>query len=331
MKDWSLRASRDVMQYLESGGKSGAAAGAPKKKGTANNDNNPWRLKPSAEIAQHLDEVSTIARMNLKTEDYIGAFKKWDDSRYGKWGFISEEEAYAKVGEFGPLPSTVKDVNDFLSAVEEPMAGLFASYCLNELCPETEIELEICPNYKRFDFLGAYNKGKNWKIRGNGGDKAGYGMSGGTLEIDRYAGEKVGEWQSGGELVVNGWVGKYAGYLMKDGGKLVVNGDAGAFVAKWMNGGSVTIAGNTDGWVGTDMEGGTVRVFGNAGEYVGAGMKGGKIVVDGDVTHDIGASMSGGELHLNGNYGSLSSGIRGGSIYQKGRQLYQYGKRCKNG
>lgn len=92
----------------------------------------------------------------------------------------------------------------------------------------------------------------------------------------------------------------YIGY--KNRKNIRVNGDVGYHVGWSMESGSIIIDGDTGDETGIDMVGGSITINGNAGNAVGHWMKDG-------------------EIHLEGDYKSISDGIKGGKIYHKGKLI----------
>ncbi len=355
--NWSPKPDAGIQKYLETGK---SEVPEEPRKTTRKTENNQWNPKPGDEVLKYLDgggigangkigEKLAQAMVEPDMEDYLETFERWNGNHYSSDKYSSDKKAYESVGNFKPLPATVDEVEEFLDRTENSRAGLFASYCLNEIYSEDKIELKV---EKPHNYLGAYNSGKRWRIHGNVGNQAGFEMSGGELVVDgnaghhfcgnmsggkavlyRSAGEFAGTGMRGGELQVNGSVRGYAGNRMQD-GRITVQGSAGEAPGSEMEGGKVVICGNAGLDAGKRMRGGELVVIGDAGEQAGLGMKGGTLTIDGDVNDRAGGAMEGGELHINGDLSKgwtyeLAYGITGGSIFHKGKQLYKDGRRVR--
>lgn len=347
---WGGKPPVDVLNYLETGK---SPMGEPRK--NAKKTDNEWRPTPSDDLLKYLGGNGAGGKIGEKLaqvqnepdiDDYFETFEKWNS---GNARNSSDENAYEAVGKFKPLPATVEEVQEFLKKTINSRAGLFASYCLNEICQKDEIELHV---NKSHNFLGAYNSGKKWRIHGNVGDKAGREMSGGELVVEGHAGNQfcgemsggkavlygsakdfAGAEMNGGELQVNGNVEGSAAYKMK-GGYITVQGNARHFAGQDMKGGKVAVVGDAGDRVGDRMKDGVIVVMGNVGEWAGIGMKGGFLEIKGDVNDRAGEDMNGGELRINGKLSKgwtyeLANGIRGGNIYHKGKQLYKDGRKVR--
>ncbi len=350
---WGGKPPADVLNYLETGKSLAGEPGKKVKKTPIKNANTGWSPRPDDNLLKYLGGGGAGGRIGEKLaqvmaepdiEDYLETFEKWNGKEY-----VNDRQAYGCVGELKPLPATVEEVHKFLDKSRAERAGLFASYCLNEICQEDEIELHV---ERPHNFLGAYNSGKKWRIHGNVGDRAGLGMSGGEFVVEGSAGQSFCREMSGGKAVLYGSAGNDAGSGMK-GGELQVNGSARDFVGhrmldgtitvqrnageapgNEMYGGKLVVCGDAGDVVGKRMMGGELVVMGGAGEWTGLGMKGGILTIEGDVNDRAGRSMDGGELRINGELSKgwtydLAYGIMGGNIYHKGKQLYKDGRKVR--
>lgn len=314
---WERKLSGEVLDYLETGGSRTAEGPKLTSRGETSS---PWRLRPAAETLDYLESV--------ELEKWLESFEKWNRSKYQ-----SDEEAYEAVREFESLPETPKDIQTFLGAVGDGdrRAGLFASYCINELCRETEMELEID---KPFDYLGAYNDGKSVKINGDAGAHAGSGMRAGKLEVSGTAEDFVGEKMRGGKIAVYGNVKDYAGKEMEGGG-IEIRGSAGAYCGNLMGyeaamtcrnllsddakSGEIVVEGNADDFLGYEMYRGKIKVKGDVKHSAGGRMRGGRIDVTGTALDNCGVFMAGGTLAVDGNTGDYAgSYMTGGKLHVHG-------------
>lgn len=354
---WSKKAQADVLNYLETGKSDEPNKKA--KKTPIKNATTGWSPRPDDDLLKYLGGNGAGGRIGEKLaqamaepdiEDYIETFEKWSKLKDFNHRYGSDKEAYDAVGKFKPLPATVEQVQEFLDKKRgAERAGLFASYCLNEVCHEDEIELHV---ERAHNFLGAYNSGKNWRIHGNVGDKTGLGMSGGELIVEGGAGHQfceemsggkavlygsaghfAGEGMTGGELRVNGSAQDCPGHKMQD-GFITVQGNAGEAAGCEMKGGKVVVGGDAGDDAGKRMKDGELVVMGNAGRQPGLAMRGGILTIGGDVNDKAGRSMDGGELRINGKLSrgwtyELGYGITGGNIFHNGKQLYRDGKRVR--
>ena len=131
--------------------------------------------------------------------------------------------------------------NDF-SPTDSAKAGIFLTKLI-EISPLTEITLKL--------------------ERGSGIDCFGYG----------FAGKK--------KIIVDGDLGNRIGYCMKS-GELEINGNVFGICGVDMRSGSIKIKGNARGDIGKRMKGGEIEIGGNAKGYVAQDMKGGTIHINGD-------------------------------------------------
>jgi hypothetical protein len=176
--------------------------------------------------------------------------------------------------------------------------GLFLSALINN-CPDRDFVIQTRHLSTRINFLG-YKNTKNIIVEG-----------------DAYS---VGNAMEGGKITVKGSAGLFIGHQMKD-GRITVEGNV-ASLGQGMTGGTIEVNGNAEGAVGESMEGGRILVGGNVEFKLGAGMKGGTIEVNGNGGRWVGHWMAGGEIHINGDYDWISSDIKGGRIYHKGKLIF---------
>ena len=141
--------------------------------------------------------------------------------------------------------------------------------------------------------------------------RIGYGMSGGSVQIDGEAGMYLGERMRGGAITVTGNAGSWLGTQMR-GGQIDVKGNAGDSIGgsvrggtKGMRGGTVTIHGDCGTETGAWMQNGMIRVKGRCDLYAGIHMKKGTIVVERDCQGRAGAQMTGGKVIMLGNVGGI--------------------------
>jgi formylmethanofuran dehydrogenase subunit C len=141
--------------------------------------------------------------------------------------------------------------------------------------------------------------------------RVGYGMSGGSIQIEGDAGMYLGERMKGGTVTVSGNAGSWLGTQMR-GGRIEVNGNAGDSIGgsvrggtKGMRAGTITIHGNCGTETGAWMQNGTIRVKGDCDLYTGIHMKKGTIVVEQSCQGRVGAQMTGGKVIVLGNAGGV--------------------------
>lgn len=272
---WALKPGHEMSKYLGlDKTEEPAPEGEKQADITPQGQAGPFGLKPPAGLLKYLEtnsnkpetkgkpangrksgnkpaEKSTPAQSGSHSPDeYVHTFEKWHGWCKNKWvQRITDEivddlpiaetiQAYDAVKSFGPLPSTISDVITLLDSVNTDYAedaGLFASYCLNEVCPESEIELRI---KRQFHFLGAFNNGKRWIIRGNTGKNTGFEMSQGELVVYGNVDYDVGLEMTGGKITVEGDSDFGAGSLMR-GGELHLNGRINSCIATLSSGGNI--------------------------------------------------------------------------------------------
>lgn len=174
--------------------------------------------------------------IDKESQKRLFTFEKWH--RKGEWSAF--RESYETVKDYKPFQKTQDEIQELIQDFElnydfpPHYSGVFISYCVNEVYPEKEIEIEIG---MPFSFLGLNTK-KKWKIIGDTGDIIGYEMYGGKIEVIGNVGNRLGE-------------------NMKD-GKIVVRGCAGDWIGEDMSGGTITIEGNAGQGVGYGMTGGKI-------------------------------------------------------------------------
>lgn len=202
-----------------------------------------WDIRPGKEITDYLNGCAGFKSAGTPVPDEpvkncLDAFNEWNERKKKMWGEnMAVDEAYEMSAEFAPRPKTQGEIQELLDAIPEEAvdcAGLFVSYCVNEVYPYDEIELRVD---RPLDYLGARNMGKKWKLAGDVGEGSGYGMK-------------------RGEIIIEGNAGSYTGTCMK-GGKIVVNGNAGVAVGHWMSGGEIRLNGESYGSI-TDVEVGNI-------------------------------------------------------------------------
>lgn len=234
---WSLKPDKELMGYLgcKDADNSNEKADEPKS-------NSRWALGPSEDMAAYLGEAKSAEtppaepKPEPETEDmkdYLKTFNEWrerktemwgEDYELWSWGDMHGDKAYQMINECGPLPKTKEKIQELLNTIPEKdaqYAGVFISYCVNEVYPGEEIKLRIT---RPVGYLGTKNSRKKWVIRG-------------------HAGRYVGVDMTGGEVCVEGNVEHYAGRSMK-GGKIIVEGNAGNGVGLDMHGGEIHLHGN---------------------------------------------------------------------------------------
>jgi hypothetical protein len=167
---------------------------------------------------------------------------------------------------------------------------------------------------------------KNITIDGDTSSFIGGGMKKGKITINgNVCGDGLGILMNGGTIIVNGCCETDVGSKMKR-GQIIVNGAVGLFLGNEMQGGTITIRRDAGHEAGYRMEGGLIIIEGNAANNVGDNMKGGQIIINGNVGFNLGEEMRGGTISIDGNIGSLSKVIKGGNIFQRGRQIVKDGK-----
>ncbi|MEA3229354.1 MAG: hypothetical protein U9P44_00415, partial [archaeon] len=142
-----------------------------------------------------------------KIDGYLTSFGEWwSEAVYltdlqDMYNLVSNYKSLP--GSSESLPATRKDVQAFISEIEDDFEGfeefifeldermdcgdipyylgIFVSYCVNELCAAEYIELKINKPYSN---LGIYNSGKSWKIKGDVGCCIGYGMTEGEITVE---------------------------------------------------------------------------------------------------------------------------------------------------
>ncbi len=110
--------------------------------------------------------------------------------------------------------------------------------------------------------------------------------------------------------------------LHMEGGSITVDGSVGNDAGGCMRGGSLHVTGNAGNNLGWYMIASTIDVLGNAGTNCGMQMFSGKIHVKGNVLENCGVQMGGGDIYVCGDIGSVSSDIKNGKIYHKGKPIY---------
>ncbi|MFH0860780.1 MAG: hypothetical protein V1921_06230 [Candidatus Altiarchaeota archaeon] len=105
-------------------------------------------------------------------------------------------------------------------------------------------------------------------------------------------------------------------------GTVEVNGNAGNNIGNWMADGKIIVRGNVGDEACWGMKGGELIVDGNAGERTGGWLENGRISVRGDVGSDTGFKMYSGRIEVGGIVGGISSAIKGGEIYNKGKKVW---------
>lgn len=207
-----------------------------------NDNNNRWVAKPSKEMMDYLEKAGLSGRIiepimremprpagadngRVGISKYSGAFEKWTEKIRScpSWPDMYRE-SYDMVGEFSPLPVTENEIQKLLDAIpygDKDYAGVFISYCVNEVYPYDEIRLTT---NKPIGRLGALNTRKKWAITGDVGPRTGSTMSGGEIVIDGHSGDELGSDMSGGRIIMDGNAGGHVGERMT-GGEIHLNGD----------------------------------------------------------------------------------------------------------
>ena len=210
--------------------------------------------------------------------------------------------------------------------------GLFLSALINH-CKEDNFTI-ITEYLEQSLYHLGYENTKNIVVVGNVHNIA-YRMKCGTITVK---GDEIGEssvcQMKSGRVIIEGNVSRAIGRGMQ-GGTVIVKGNIRSEPGKCLMGGTIIIEGNcTTGYAGAGMESGLVVIKGNAGDYAGHSMKGGILIVNGNAGHHVGGdsshqeehNMNGGSIFLEGKYGSLGGGIKGGNIFHKGKQIVKNGK-----
>ncbi|MEA3230057.1 MAG: hypothetical protein U9P44_04015, partial [archaeon] len=260
---------------------------------------------------------------------YLDSFERWSGKCLAA-SLHSLRKRYDLVGEYESLLSNQQEIQDFVFEVEKiydrlPLsAGMFVSYCANEICPEGEIEIKVD---KPWEGLGSYNVDKNWKIVGNTGDFLGCEMEGGEITVEGSVQDYLGREMKGGNIVVEGSANDYVGFAV-EGGNIAVEGNAKDWTGKFMTDGEIVVKGNAGNETGLLMENGTILVKGDVKDKTGFRMRRGIITVEGNAGRKTGDNMEGGMVSLERKCRNFGK-IKGGIINYKGKLKYQDGKKVK--
>ena len=161
-------------------------------------------------------------------------------------------------------------------------SGAFLSGLINNLPAKDTITLDLSKLQSKLHYVGTCLRDRHLSIKGNVSLFLGRGMESGTITLHGDAGGSVGHSMKGGEIVIKGNARDSAGYFMRS-GKIIVEG--------------------------------------NAGRKVGDCMEGGEITIKGNAADQVGSKMSGGTILLEGSYKSLARDMKGGRIYQRGKNI----------
>jgi formylmethanofuran dehydrogenase subunit C len=141
--------------------------------------------------------------------------------------------------------------------------------------------------------------------------RIGYGMTGGSIQIDGDAGMYLGERMQAGSIAVSGNAGSWLGTQMHN-GKIEVEGNTGDSVGgscrggtKGMRGGMIVIHGDCGTEAGAWLHSGIIMIKGNCDLYAGIHMRNGTIVVEGNSAGRVGAHMTNGKIIVLGNMGDI--------------------------
>jgi formylmethanofuran dehydrogenase subunit C len=133
-------------------------------------------------------------------------------------------------------------------------------------------------------------------------DRIGWGMAGGSLQVDGDAGDHAGSTMRGGTLAIGGRAGDLAACEMR-GGSLTIGGDVGDFAASTlpgsldgMRGGTLVVRGNAGARFADRMRRGTALVFGDVGDFAASRLVAGTIAIGGRVGAHAGYAMRRGTL-----------------------------------
>lgn len=133
-------------------------------------------------------------------------------------------------------------------------------------------------------------------------DRAGAGLTEGSLELRGHFGDLVANAMRGGHIELRGRCGDYAASAMR-GGLLSIRGEAGDWLggalpdaSTGLAGGTVVVNGQTGDLTGYRMRRGLIVVNGDAGEWLGSRMVAGTILVTGAVGAHAGFNMRRGTL-----------------------------------
>lgn len=153
--------------------------------------------------------------------------------------------------------------------------------------------------------------------------RIGYGMTGGSVQIDGDAGMYLGEQMQEGSIVVAGDAGSWLGTQMRS-GKIEVKGNAGDSVGgsarggtKGMRGGMIVIHGDCGTEAGAWMQDGIIRIKGNCDIYAGIHMRNGTVLVERNSVGRLGAHMTGGKIIVLGNMGGVLPSFQFEEIREK--------------
>lgn len=119
------------------------------------------------------------------------------------------------------------------------MSGLFISGAVDILDAD-QVHLPAMPET---DYTG-YRNDTHVVVEGGVGDKAGYGMQGGTLTVKGDVGTHCGRFMEDGTITVTGDAGRALGHGMRD-GHIHVHGDAADHAGIQQKGGTISVDGAT--------------------------------------------------------------------------------------
>ncbi len=190
------------------------------------------------------------------------------------------------------------------------IGALLAGLC--ERADGERIELFLRPLAKPVDRVGYMNR-KHVSVRGDAGERLGYRMSAGCLELDGSAGDGAGTRLGGGALVIAGDAGDQLGLDMED-GVIELGGNAGDDAARGMRGGTITIARHAGARAAYLMAGGTLRVGGSVGDELAAECLGGEVHIEGSAGRALGHRMRAGDVHVARRIGQIAESLRGGRV-----------------
>lgn len=197
-------------------------------------------------------------------------------------------------------------------------AGLFLSALL---LPLNEAELTL-PEDHMINFLSAFNKKSNLKIKGSAGSHFCSRMTGGEVVIDGNISDYGCEGMIGGKVTIKGLAESHLGYNMV-GGEIIVSKNVYDFTGNQMCGGHIIVRASAGYSTGYRMVGGIIDIGDLVWDNAGEEMAGGRIKISGKIGAMPCLGMAGGEIGLQEGYKDSPKGkMSGGKVvyFAKGTQ-----------
>ncbi len=211
-----------------------------------------------------------------------------------------------------------KQIFNEFSPTDSAKAGVFLTKLI-EISPSTEITLKLergsdidCLGYgfagkKKIivegdlgDRIGYFMKAGILEINGNVFGRCGANMTSGSIEIKEDVRGDIGSSMEGGKIIVHGDVNKDCGCHIMKGGLIEIDGNVKGYVAAGMLNGKIHIEGDVNDHCGYHMIDGFIEINGNAYGSVAENMQDGKIHIEGDVDGSIGENIEGGKIVVHG-------------------------------